>query len=359
MSQMALAYNDPDPYMHGVVGSFVADAATMGLHWIYDPLEIQRLVETSDPAFFEPPSSPYYQYRSGELSPYGAEALGVIHSLGSKADVSGQELTSDFVDFMKKYKGYKNKASRFLIENFDAGKKFPESGADDGQANALVKIPVAVARYSGRPDFLEKVEETIRAHQNNDLAVRCGVAAAAILDRIARGATVPDALRWSVGPASPIDAVTKQQMRDAEAALPPTASAADAARAFGASCALPGALLTALHVLRTARGFSAAVRANALAGGDQCSRGAFIGACFAAADPAAIPDEWMAKVGAPSRPCIESMRMSLDPEHSTNRRINRVAPTLDRNRPPPIRGAGEGYWRAAEPPGKIEWGGWR
>ena len=35
---------------------------------------------------------------------------------------------------------------------------------------------MAVARYSGAPDFLAKVEETIRTHQNNDLAVRHGLA---------------------------------------------------------------------------------------------------------------------------------------------------------------------------------------
>jgi hypothetical protein len=55
-----------------------------------------------------------------------------------------------------------------------------------------------------------------------------------------------------VSPAPPIDAATKQLMHDAEAALPPTASVADAALAFGASYALPGAMLTALHVLLTA-----------------------------------------------------------------------------------------------------------
>jgi ADP-ribosylglycohydrolase len=285
--------------MGAVVGSFVADAATMGLHWIYDPLEIQRLVETrpsNDPAFFIPPSSPYYQYESGELSPYGAESFAVLQVLAEKANISGQDLTSGFVTRMKQYAGYRNKATRFLIENVDAGLQFPEAGADDEQANALVKAVVAAARYSGRPDFLQRVEDTIRMHQNTDLAARCGVAAAAIVDRIARGAAIPDALRWAASDASPLDPLTRGDLRAGEAALPLRAPAADAALAFGASCALPGALLAALHIIRASPSFEDAVRANIRAGGDQCSRAALIGACFAAADPAAVPAAWAARV---------------------------------------------------------------
>jgi ADP-ribosylglycohydrolase len=300
--QVQVSFSDSDisdRYIGSVVGSFVADAATMGLHWIYDPLEIQRLVETrpdNDPAFFIPPSSPYYQYESGELSPYGAEAFAVLQVLAGRVNITGQELTSGFVAHMKQYPGYRNKATRFLIENAEAGLQFPRAGADDEQANALVKAAVAAARYSGRPDFLQRVEDAVRMHQNTDLAARCGVAAAAIIDRIARGAAIPDALRWAASDASPLDPLTRSDLRAGEAALPPRAPAADAARAFGASCALPGALLAALHIVRSSATFEDAVRANIRAGGDQCSRAALIGACFGAAAPAAVPAAWAARV---------------------------------------------------------------
>ena len=48
------------------------------------------------------------------------------------------------------------------------------------------------------------------------------------------------------------------------------------------SLASPGSFQGPLHVLGAADGFVAAVRTNALAGGDSCSRAAFIAACFAA-----------------------------------------------------------------------------
>ena len=201
---MQTTNSQPDNYIFAILGGFIADAATMGLHWIYDPLEIERLVETrpsSDPAFFEPPSSPFYQYVNGEFSPYGAEALGILKALASQPNISGQELTIAFVEYMRNYDGYKNKATRYLIENVDAGLAFPNAAPDDGQANALTKVPAAVARYSGRPDFQRKVEDTVRAHQNSDLAVRCGVAAAVILDRIATSAAAAFTAANGPGPA--------------------------------------------------------------------------------------------------------------------------------------------------------------
>ena len=281
----------------------MADAASMGLHWIYDTAKLKQLVDSSsnkDPAFFEPPSCPFYQSASGQPSPYGAEAMSVLRSLSSSESVTGDQLAADMASYLDAYQGYKNKATKMLIANVAAGKKHPECGADDSQVNSIVKVPVALARYAGRPDFLAKIEETIRAHQNHDDAVRHGLAAALLLDHIARGATVRAALDWAVADGSPVDAATRAELSAAAAAVPADTPPAEASARLGASCALPGALLTAAHILRSAAGYEDAVRRNILAGGDQCSRSVLIGACFAAEDPAAVPDAWAAKASRPS-----------------------------------------------------------
>jgi ADP-ribosylglycohydrolase len=64
-----------------LLGAFVADAATMPLHWIYSPEKISAILQGKDPEFYEKPSSPFYQYPVGDLSPYGAEALFVLKSV--------------------------------------------------------------------------------------------------------------------------------------------------------------------------------------------------------------------------------------------------------------------------------------
>jgi hypothetical protein len=64
-----------------LLGAFVADAATMPLHWIYSPEKITAILQGKDPEFYERPSSPFYQYPVGDLSPYGAEAFFVLKSV--------------------------------------------------------------------------------------------------------------------------------------------------------------------------------------------------------------------------------------------------------------------------------------
>ena len=72
-----------DKYVGAIRGGIVADAASMGLHWIYDTAKLKQLVDSSpskDPAFFEPPSCPFYQSKTGQPSPTASKPP--LHSHG-------------------------------------------------------------------------------------------------------------------------------------------------------------------------------------------------------------------------------------------------------------------------------------
>lgn len=46
------------------------------------------------------------------------------------------------------------------------------------------QVPAIVAKYAGKPDLLEAVEEAVRVQQNNTYAVAVGLAAARILEKV-------------------------------------------------------------------------------------------------------------------------------------------------------------------------------
>lgn len=73
-----------------VVGAFVADAATMGLHWVYDMAELETLLanHSANPEFHDPPACRYYSYKSGVLSPYGDQALILLRAITGSHDGS-------------------------------------------------------------------------------------------------------------------------------------------------------------------------------------------------------------------------------------------------------------------------------
>uniref|UniRef100_A0A7S0HZ39 ADP-ribosylglycohydrolase n=1 Tax=Hanusia phi TaxID=3032 RepID=A0A7S0HZ39_9CRYP len=279
-------------------GAFVADAASMGLHWIYDANKIKELTgQHKDAAFFEPPSCPFYSYKSGQFSPYGAECMGVLRGLASLEPFDAQAFSEDYAKFLKSYSGRLNHASKELISNIEQGKKFPACGADDAQANSLVKVPVAVARFLGEDNWPARVEEVIRAHQNNDVAVMYGVASAHILHRIlTTGVNPREAIGWAAEDGSPLADEARMKLRDA-VKYASSHDATEAASHWGSSCRLPGAFLVSVHVMLNAKTYEDAIRTNIMASGDQCSRGCFIGACMAAANGGeSIPPSWVVKV---------------------------------------------------------------
>lgn len=91
-----------------VICSLVADAATMGLHWIYNAQDILEKVSsgpTGKAAFFQPPSCPFYQYETGRLSPYGDEIIPFLRSFTLDKGIVKSSAASVSYEFFRTYTG--------------------------------------------------------------------------------------------------------------------------------------------------------------------------------------------------------------------------------------------------------------
>ena len=180
-------------------------------------------------------------------------------------EFDAQEFAVELKDYLKAYPGRLNHASKELIAAIDSGKSFPACGADDSQANSLVKAALAVAAFQGRDDWALRAEDVMRAHQNNEIAIKFGMGAAHIVHRILRGSSIRDALAWAVSPDSPLDAEVKASAKTA-AEFGTNHTCQEAAAAFGSSCALPAAFRVCIHLLSKDLPFEEAVRQNILEG---------------------------------------------------------------------------------------------
>ncbi|EFJ50062.1 hypothetical protein VOLCADRAFT_89044 [Volvox carteri f. nagariensis] len=327
-----------------VLGALVADAATMGLHWIYDLEKIRELVSeqgrSEEPAFFQPPSCPYYQYESGSLSPYGDELLPVLQYMtigpGSHRDgtLDGPGFAQYLAEYYANYTGRLNKSSRAMMEALlQGGHGWPECGDPrDTQANNFVKVVPLVARYAGQPGRLVgAVDAAVRAQQNNDEAVMYALVAALVLERVVLGSSISDATQWAADGAPGSGVALSRSALEALRAVVRHHHSGTALRdllyapgsssqagSWGPSCANPGALqgalLGALQASPLVRSrssdslmsggggggddtaFARGVRANLLLGGDNCSRGILLGALLGAeAGLGAIPFSWRAQ----------------------------------------------------------------
>ena len=214
--------------------------------------------------------------------------------------LSPEDFADSLLEWAETFGGRPNHCTKQFVERRKEGAKFPKCGADDSQANSLIKAVVLAVRYYGLPELNEKVEAAIRVHQNDDKAVEFGLAAAKAVERVILGESVPEvALSADVG-ATPNVATAVKWVVDEKTTNPMDFYKVVANHlniekpVYATSCQLPGSFAVPLQLVYQYPSYEDAIRQNILLGGDNCSRGVFIGALCAGAG-SKIPQEWIDK----------------------------------------------------------------
>eukprot|EP00977_Amphora_coffeiformis_P030095 scaffold44656_cov168-Amphora_coffeaeformis.AAC.1 len=255
------------------------------------------------PEFKSPPTPNFYSskefpghYLDGMLSPYGEQLLFVAeHLVSANGVVDGPTMLQDMVAWAGEFGGRPDHALTTMMQDVDKG--FPHAGADDHQAHCFLKaIPVTClyAAAGNSEVLLQQVEDAVRVHQNNEMAVTFAKATALLLQPLLLGETKPGT-----------SAVIKSLPLEAQVAWKHATDATGGeyetlVSDVGRSCALPGSFIAPAYWFQqtydeNTNAYVTALRQNILAAGDTCSRAILIGAVLAAAghEP---PPEWVDKV---------------------------------------------------------------
>ena len=217
------------------------------------------------------------------------------------------------------------------MKKTDGSGKWPNCGADDDQAHIYTKIVPIACRFAGTPEFIDKVTQAIRVHQNNGKAIAFGIVSARILEAVLLGAPLVEALatveknlgddlKESDSRQDVIDAfargkkggLEKKSLDEILLEVSHEIMVGKEDSPFyslaGRSCQLPGSFIGPIALFYKSTldasndAFAAGVRENILASGDTCSRGIFVGAVLAASGTTSeessnsIPSEWKDKM---------------------------------------------------------------
>lgn len=322
-------------------GAIIADAASMGTHWIYDPAEMATTVnDITKPEFREPPSPKFYSatdfpghYGSGMLSPYGEQLLFVTEHVASTMtqDFTGEAMSHAMLEWANTFGGRPDSALNTFKENMnkdDRSGQWPECGADDDQAHIYMKIVPVTCRFAGSPELIEKVTQAVQVHQNNQKAISFGIASARILEAVLLGAPLDEALATveknladDLKSSDFLEVVMKAFARGKKGGQEKDKTLDDVLlevshegmkgkedspfyNLAGRSCALPGSFVGPIALFykyaNSKEVFATAIRENIMASGDTCSRAVFVGAVLAASgattSESAVPSEWIDKM---------------------------------------------------------------
>jgi hypothetical protein len=135
--------DDSDRRLGAIVGSFVADAATMPLHWIYSTDKVKELVGQGNPEFFHTPSCPFYDYALGENTPYGQQTLAYLDA------VKGE--TIDPVQMQKAYEALYAGGGRCYTTVSNATKCYKDASTKEFLKNVASGLVSGLALTFSKP----------------------------------------------------------------------------------------------------------------------------------------------------------------------------------------------------------------
>lgn len=284
-------------------GALIADAATLGVHWLYDPDRIADIATAQNGrTAFTPVDAANYAdtkgyfahaaRKNGQQTQYGEVlhlALQVIDREGAFDVAAYQAAFTAHFGAGGSYHGYIDRPTRGALARIEAQES--PSGIDDDQLPALATLPAILARYVGAPDADSLRLTAMEVTNVNDIAVQYGDACADVLTRVLSGETLPEALNAAAAAAhSDIRDVLSHALTTNE--MDSTVYAGHTGRA----CHLPMAGPLMFHILARSNSFAEAIERNNLAGGDNAGRsvflGAVMGACHGVGSDTGVPLEW-------------------------------------------------------------------
>ena len=310
-----------DAAVDGFLGSLVADAVAMPVHWYYDQSAIDR--DYGPITGYLAPHNPHPDsilWRShytptgqrGDIlreqaAYWGRRGIHYHQFLAAGENTLNQQLAVELAALIRAEGGYDpahwlERYVAFMLEpgrhrdtyveeyhrgffaKYAAGTKPLLCGGDDVHIGGLVPVPAIVAAIGPtHPDLREIVQTHVGLTHGDEGVLRAADVLVRILVRVAAG----DELRGAIL-AEGSDWISAAKLRQWER----HSDRRVVGGILSPACYIPDAFPAALFLAwRHAGDFAAGVAANAMVGGDNCHRGAVVGSLLGTAGP--IPGRFL------------------------------------------------------------------
>ncbi len=328
-----------DKLQNGLLGALVADAVAMPVHWYYDREALDRdygeMKDYLSPKNPHPdsilwrsrytPRSPeaeilheqaqywgqrgihYHQFlEAGENTLNFLLALQLYRSVVRAGEYNAAAWMRTYIELMQTPGWHKDtyveEVHRKFFDQLAQGKKPEDCWVEDLHIGGLVPVPFLLAAIDSLEEDLDAVDpKLVRRHvamMHRHAATEAAAEAfARMLLDVAKGHPLREAvLAHSVPWAGRRGFEDWEKRVDREVV----------GRKLTPACYLPESFTAALHfVWKYHDNFEAGILANARCGGDNCHRGAVVGALLGAAN--AVPEEWLAGLASMERLRCDNM----------------------------------------------------
>lgn len=280
-----------------LITSFVADALSLGSHWIYSQQEITEKFGTIR-SFSDPATSYHPGKHAGDFTHYGDQTMVLLRSLASHGRFDLASFANEWGAFWEnpETQSYRDGATKATLENLRNGLPPAQAASPSNDIAGAARIaPLFLPKWKSDEELISAARAQTSFTHGDPSVVETAEFFARVSLAVRDGIAIPDALhataKATAGSAIPDDWL--------EAALVSSASETSdsaATKAHGLTCHVPDAFPAVCHLLlRHPDDAVAALTANVEAGGDSAARGLIIGMIHGAKPNAtALPHDWLA-----------------------------------------------------------------
>ena len=279
-----------------VMAAFMADALSLGAHWIYDAESISKRFGRIENFMTPDPNSYHSTKEKGEFTHYGDQMFVLLESIAEENNFRPESFAERWQRLFKDYRGYIDQATRGTLFGYASGKPIKTAGSSSYELAGASRIAPIVYIYA---DNLEKLIEAVRLQTMMTHNTAEVIESAEFFGRV--GQQVLKGIR----PKTAIENISKAWTGDpkikewAKAGLESKdLDSLDAILRFGQSCHTQEVFPGVIHlVVRYENDLKEALVQAEMAGGDSAARGMMAGMVLGAyLGPDGLPADWLSEL---------------------------------------------------------------
>jgi ADP-ribosylglycohydrolase len=271
-----------------VLSSLVADAYSLGAHWIYDEQQLQSL-EVDWNNLNDAKAIWHKGKTAGEFTHYGDQTLWLYQFLQNKDEFNEAEYLEFWKNKMDSYNGYIDGSSRETLENIKKNKS--PSGSTSTDLSIVGRIAPLLLVSKSKDEFLQNVDTFVKCTHNSQEAIVTAKFFATCLLSILENKKIEEAIL-----SLKADFDTRIQSYIYSGIASKTDDTFESIRGFGPACDIHGGFESVVHLLCKYDNYKDLIVCNARAGGDSSARAMIASIIFMAQEDKninQIPTSWL------------------------------------------------------------------
>ena len=275
-----------------LITSLVADALSLGAHWIYSQREIADKFGTIT-GYSDPATSYHPGKQAGDFTHYGDQTMVLLHSLALHGRFDLASFANEWRAFWEspETQSYRDGATKATLANLRSGLPPAQAASPSNDIAGAARIaPLFLLKWKSNDDLIAAARAQTSFTHGDPAVVDTAEFFARVTLAVQEGAAIADALRAAVS-----NTMQEEWLEAALASSTSETSDSKAAKTHGLTCHVPDAFPAVCHLLlRHPDDLLAALTTNVMAGGDNAARGMIIGMVHGAKpNIKPLPEHWL------------------------------------------------------------------